>query len=110
MTKAANEQVPHTSTTSPTRPITEIAKLNSNQLSLETPQNRAGMSRLSMPVLLNFNARHRICSVNDGQNRELGEAGLDVANDFRYVRLSTVARLARIDFLHLAPQVSLAVQ
>lgn len=42
-TQPAKEQIPHTSTTSATEPITHIAKLNSNQHSLETPQNKAGM-------------------------------------------------------------------
>lgn len=40
-TPASNAPLP-TSSTSPETPMTHIAKLGSNQLSLETPQNKVG--------------------------------------------------------------------
>lgn len=43
-TQTISAEIPSTSTTSATEPITQLAKLNSNQLSLETPQNKAGAS------------------------------------------------------------------
>ncbi|KAI0812754.1 NADH-ubiquinone oxidoreductase 20 kDa subunit [Irpex lacteus] len=53
-TKPAKEEIPTTSTTSATRPITEIAKLGSNQLSLETPQNRAEYVLSTMDKIVNW--------------------------------------------------------
>jgi hypothetical protein len=42
-TQKADAEVPTTSSSSSSRPMTEIAKAGSNQLSLETPNNKAGV-------------------------------------------------------------------
>ncbi|KAI0088004.1 NADH-ubiquinone oxidoreductase 20 kDa subunit [Irpex rosettiformis] len=53
-TQPAKEEIPTTSTTSATTPITQIAKLGSNQLSLETPQNKAEYVLSTMDKIANW--------------------------------------------------------
>ncbi|GJE94978.1 NADH-quinone oxidoreductase subunit B [Phanerochaete sordida] len=52
-TKQANAEIP-TSSTDPARPITQIAKTGSNQLSLETPQNKAEYVLSTMDKIVNW--------------------------------------------------------
>lgn len=67
-------------------PVTTLAKAGSNQLSLETPQNKAGSHlRLGQRKKAYVNAYFRVCAVNTGQGRELGETRIHVAHDIRWV-------------------------
>ena len=76
--------------------MTHIAKLGSNQLSLETPQNKVGelvCSRCRFVVfhglltlyIFSHVVGGRVRPVDFGQGCELGEAGVYVAHDFRCV-------------------------
>lgn len=69
-TQPAQTDIPTTSTTSAHTPITEIAKLNSNQLSLETPNNKAGAcSHFPNSItcgLIDRVCARRVCAVHHG--------------------------------------------
>lgn len=74
--------------TNPKEPITNIAERGSTQLSVREPQNKAGVSNpvvvFSLGVVVNACwVRGRVRFVDNGQDRELGSTGFDVANDIR---------------------------
>lgn len=81
----AGQQPQAASTPVASEPITELAKQGSMQLSLETPQNKAGGSsavRKKSAWYIDRGCGVRIRAFNAGQGIQLGTSGIYVAHDF----------------------------